>query len=147
MVRIRSAGTEDWLVVQELLGQLGYLFTAAEVQARLSLLAMSIYDPVLLATQDDKVVGMIALHFATMLQQIEPVAQVTALVVDDGIRGAGIGKALIAAGCDLANQSGCGRMELRTANGRTEAHAFYRKLGFVNSAVGFSRTAKETAAS
>ena len=28
-----------------------------------------------------------------------------------------------------------------------EAHAFYRKLGFVNLAVGFSRSAKEIAAS
>ena len=147
MVRIRAAGAEDRLAVQDLLRQLGYVFTADEIQARLDLLAMSDADPVLLATQDDEVVGLIALHFATMLQQREPVAQITALVVRDGVRGAGIGKTLVDAGGDLARQSGCGRLELRTANARTEAHAFYRKLGFANSAVGFSRPAKEIAAS
>ena len=147
MVRIRAAGAEDQLVVQELLRQLGYVFTAEEVQARLNLLAVSDADPVLLATQDDEVVGLIALHFATMLQQREPVAQITALVVRAGVRGAGIGKALVDAGGDLARQSGCGRLELRTAPARIEAHAFYRKLGFADSAIGFSRSAKETATS
>lgn len=145
-IRVRQANEGDELVVQELLGQLGYVFTAAEVQARLNLLAASNTDPVLLAIQNLEVVGLIALHFATMLQQREPVAQITALVVRDGVRGTGIGKALVDAGGDLARHSGCGRLELRTANARIEAHAFYRRLGFANSAVGFSRSAKETAA-
>lgn len=147
MVCIRPAGVEDRLAVQELLLQLGYVFTVEQVQARLSLLAMSDADPVLLAIQDDKAVGLIALHFATMLQQRESVAQITVLVVRDGVRGTGIGRALVDAGSDLARQSGCGRLELRTANARTEAHAFYGRLGFVDSAVGFSRSAKQTAAS
>lgn len=146
-IRVRQANEEDELVVHELLGQLGYVFTAEEVQTRLNLLATSDTDPVLLAIQNEEVVGLIALHFATMLQQREPVAQITALVVRDGVRGAGIGKALVDAGGHLARQSGCGRLELRTANARTEAHAFYKRLGFANSAVGFSRSAKETAAS
>lgn len=147
MVRIRAAGAEDRLVVQDLLRQLGYVFTTEEVQARLDLLAMSDADPVLLAIQDDEVVGLIALHFATMLQQREPVAQITALVVRDGVRGAGIGKALVDAGGDLARRSSCGRLELRTANARTEAQAFYRRLGFTNTAVGFTRSAQEIATS
>ena len=134
-------------MVQELLGQLGYVFTADEVQARLDLLATSDKDPVLLATQNDEVVGLIALHFATMLQEREPVARITALVVRDGVRGAGIGKLLVDAGGNLARQSGCGRLELTTANARTEAHAFYRRLGFTNSALGFKRSAEETTAS
>lgn len=52
MVRIRAAGAEDRLVEQELLRQLGYVFTIEEVQARLDQLAMSDAAPVLLATQD-----------------------------------------------------------------------------------------------
>lgn len=147
MVGIRAAGTEDRLVVQELLSQLGYVFTAEEVQARLSLLATSDTDPVLLAIQKEKVVGLIALHFAMMLHQREPVAKITALVVRDGVRGAGIGKILVDAGGNLARQSGCGFLELTTASARTEAHAFYRKLGFTNSALSFRRSAEGTTAS
>ena len=147
MVCIRVAGAEDRLAVQELLGQLGYVFTAEEVQARLNLLARSGTDPVLLATQYDKIVGLISLHFATMLHERESVARISALVVRDGVRGAGIGKALVDAGGSLARQSGCGILELTTASARTEAHAFYRKLGFTNSALSFRCSAKEATAS
>ena len=147
MVRIRAASAEDRLVVQELLGQLGYVFTAEEVQARLDLLATSDTDPVLLAIQNEEVVGLIALHFATMLQERERVARITALVVRDGVRGAGIGKVLVDAGGNVARQSGCGRLELTTAHARTEAHAFYRRLGFTNSALSFKRSAEGTTAS
>ncbi len=147
MIRIRAAGVEDRLVVQKLLGQLGYVLTTEEVHARLSLLATSDTDPVLLATQADEVVGLIALHFATMLHHREPVARITASVVRDGIRGAGIGRVLVDAGGNLARQSGCSILELTTAVARTEAHAFYKKLGFTTSSLRFSRLATETAAS
>lgn len=146
-IRVRQANEGDELVVQELLGQLGYAFTAEEVQARLNLLAASDTDPVLLAIQNEEVVGLIALHFATMLHQREPVAKITALVVRDGVRGAGIGKVLVDAGGNLARQSGCGFLELTTASARTKAHAFYRKLGFTNSALSFRRSAEGTTAS
>ncbi len=146
-IRVRQANEGDELNVQELLGQLGYTFTAEEIQARLNLLAASDTDPVLLATQNEEVVGLIALHFATMLHQREPVAKITALVVRDGVRGAGIGKILVDTGGNLARQSGCGFLELTTASARTEAHAFYRKLGFTNSALSFRRSAEGSTAS
>lgn len=84
MIRTRLATSEDRLAVQELLGQLGYVFSAEDVQARLILLAASGTDPVLVATRHDEVVGLIALQFATMLHLREPVARITALVVRDG---------------------------------------------------------------
>jgi GNAT superfamily N-acetyltransferase len=147
MVRIREAGTEDWRAVQALLGQLGYNFTAEEMRARMNLLAASGTDPVLLAIQDGEAVGLIALHFATMLQLKEPAARITALVVRDRVRGAGVGTLLVDAGDNLARHSGCSILELTTSVARTEAHAFYGKLGFTNSSLRFSRSTKEIAAS
>ena len=147
MVRIEAAGPEDRLAVRDLLGQLGYAFTAEEVQVRLSLLAASGVDPVLLAIQDGEVVGLIALHVATMLQLKQPVARITVLVMRDGVRGVGVGRMLVDAGCMLAARSGCGLLEPTTAVAHTEAHAFYRKLGFTNSSRRFSRPVKEAAAS
>ena len=145
-IRVRQANERDELAVQELLGQLGYVLTPEEVRACLVLLATSGTDPVLLAIQDDKVVGLIALHCAAMLHHKEPVARITTLVVRDGIRGAGIGRALVDAGADLVRQAGCYLLELTTALNRTEAQAFYKALGFTASSLQFCRPIKENAA-
>ncbi|MDF3813491.1 MULTISPECIES: GNAT family N-acetyltransferase [Rhodopseudomonas] len=139
MIRTRPATPEDRLAVQELLGQLGYAFSAEEAESRLIHLAASGNDPVLVATRDDEVVGLIGLQFSTMLHLRDPVARVTALVVRDGGRGGGIGRALIDAGEVLARQAGCSILELTTGVARTQTHVFYRKLGFINSSLRFSR--------
>ncbi len=142
MIHIRPADDQDELAVQELLGQLGYVFTAEEVRARLVLLATSGTDPVLLATEDSRAVGLIAMHCATMLHYRDPVARITALVVRDDVRGKGVGRILVDAGANLAEQAGCGLMELTTAVHRTESQAFYEALGFTTSSLRFHRVLK-----
>ena len=117
----------------------------ASVQDRLTLLAATGTDPIMLAIQDGAPLGLIALHLATMLQAMEPVARVTALVVQDQGRGAGIGRLLIDAGDELAQRAGCGILELTTAVARIDAHAFYRKLGFTNSSLSFKRLVRNAA--
>ena len=142
MVTIRQADTDDAGAVRDLLGQLGYTFTVEAVQDRLTLLAAAGTDPVLLAVVDGVTVGLIALHLATMLQVAEPVARVTALVVHDQSQGAGVGRLLVDAGDELARKKGCRILELTTAVARMDAHTFYRKLGFTNSSLRFSRPIK-----
>lgn len=139
MVTVRQATTNDVEAVRDLLEQLGYIFTVAAVQARLALLAATSTDPVLLAVQDGVAFGLIALHVATMLQVTQPVARVTALVVQDQGRGMGVGRLLVDAGDELARLAGCGILELTTAVARSDAHAFYRKLSFTNSSLSFKR--------
>jgi len=147
MIRVRPADEQDKLAVQELLGQLGYVFAVEEVRARLVLLATSGTDPVLLATEDSRAVGLIAMHCATMLHHREPVARITALVVRDDVRGKGVGRILVDAGANLARQAGCGLMELTTAIHRTEAQAFYKALGLTVSSLRFYRVFNEEVAS
>ena len=139
MIDVRPADPGDSVVVQELLGQLGYAFTVEEVRARLDLLARQPADPVLLATHGDKGVGLIALHWTFMLHHGRPVARITALVVRDDARGKGIGRTLVDAGAALARQAGCDRLELTTALHRTDAQAFYKVLGFTASSFCFHR--------
>ena len=147
MIRVQLADEGDDLAVQEMLGQLGYVFTVEEVRARLILLATSGKDPILLAKQDSRVVGLIAMHCATMLHHREPVARITALVVRDDVRGKGIGRILVDAGTNLARQAGCSLMELTTAVHRIEAQAFYKALGFTASSLRFYRVFNEESAS
>jgi GNAT superfamily N-acetyltransferase len=66
------------------------------------------------ASADGSVVGF-ASGYAIPLIQREPTARLMALVVADGARGSGVGRALV---------------EVTSAAHRAEAHAFYEHLGF-----------------
>ena len=87
-------------------------------------------DPVLLATEDVKGVGLIALRWTFMLHHSRPVARITALIVHEDARGKDIERILVDAGAALARQAGCDLLELTTALHRTDAQAFYKALGF-----------------
>ena len=135
MIDVRPADLGDGLVVQELLGQLGYALTVEEVRARLDLFATKPADPILLAIENDKGVGLIAMHWTAMLHHSKPVARITALVVREDARGKGVGRFLVDAGAALARQAGCGLLELTTALHRTDAQAFCKALGFAASSL------------
>jgi GNAT superfamily N-acetyltransferase len=76
------------------------------------------------------VLGLVALHICRMLQYAAPVMRVTALVVDSRARRRGIGKRLMEHAESLAAAARCQAIELTSAIGRAEAHAFYRNIGY-----------------
>jgi GNAT superfamily N-acetyltransferase len=139
VIEIRPADVSDAADVQRLLAQLGYEMPTEVVRARLAELAQSRNDPVLLALERGRELGLIALHWASMLHIAKPVAQITALVVCDEARRRGIGRTLVDRGAELARQAGCQVLELTTALRRTDAQAFYVALGFKASSVKFRR--------
>jgi len=137
-VRIPVQGDEQ--SIQKLLSQLGYDVALGQLRTQLSELIGSRSDATLVATADDVVVGLIALHWSLMLQHPAPVCRITTLVVNDSTRGQGVGRVLVEAGAEVARLAGCETLELTTALHRTEAHAFYKTLGFTNSSLKFGRT-------
>ena len=139
MVVVRPVQEGDEPDVQALLRQLGYEMPVEEVRARLADLAGRRTDPLLLAAEGGEVVGLIALHWTPMLHHAGPVARITALVVRDGWRGRGVGRALVDAGSEAARRAGCGLLELTTALCRTDARAFYEALGFAASSLRLHR--------
>jgi GNAT superfamily N-acetyltransferase len=81
--------------------------------------------------------GLLALHSTPSLTYPTGLLRITALVVAEDARGDGIGRALVAFAIETARQAGCEAVELTTGTARTEAHAFYRKLGFDMSSLRF----------
>jgi GNAT superfamily N-acetyltransferase len=59
------------------------------------------------------------------------------VVVHRARRGRGVGRALMEEAIRRARAAGCHRIELTSDNSRTDAHAFYRSLGFETSAQAF----------
>lgn len=105
------------------------------------------HDPgsaVLVASRYGPVIGVVALHWHGVLQQAHPVARITALVVDEAERRRGIGRMLVKAGAQAARVAGCDMVDLATAPEQEEVQAFWRAIGFAQSALGFSRALRKT---
>ncbi len=98
---------------------------------------------VLVAADYGPVIGLVALHWCGMLQQARPVARITALVVDEAERRCGIGRLLVKAGAQAARVAGWDVLDLTTAPDQEEAQAFWRAIGFAQSALGFSRALRK----
>ncbi|MBV8337776.1 MAG: GNAT family N-acetyltransferase [Alphaproteobacteria bacterium] len=79
------------------------------------------------------------MHLSQMLQYQAPVMRVTALIVDSYARRRGIGKLLMQRAERVAAAAGCEFIELTSASGRTETHAFYRSIGYEPNSLRFRK--------
>ncbi len=66
-------------------------------------------------------------------------AQVESVRVATGLRGRGIGAALMRDAETRAREAGCSLLQLTTHRSRHEAHRFYERLGFTPSHIGYKR--------
>ena len=140
MIQIRACTPKDATAVGALLGELGYEVSAKQAAEHIRQLTVTGSDPIFLAVADGEVRGLVALHISRMLQYAAPVVRVTALVVDGRARRRGVGKRLMEHAEHLAAAAGCGAVELTSALGRAEAHAFYRSIGYEASSLRFRKT-------
>lgn len=134
-MEIRPARGADAAAVNELLGQLGYpqdgpAATAARLQAWGDDPASAAY----VADAGGELLGVIAVHVCPSFERDGAWGRITALVVAERTRGRGVGSRLVAAAESFAADHGCLRMEVTSADRRTDAHAFYRSLGYTGQA-------------
>jgi GNAT superfamily N-acetyltransferase len=129
---IRPATTDDAAAISRLLTQLEYPGTARFLEAKL---AAMLQDPaeVLLVWDDPGVRGFVSLHFIPMIGVGKDFAQISYLIVDDAVRGTGIGRQLEETVTRIAREHGCDRMVVHCDSRRVRAHAFYLRQGFIES--------------
>jgi len=127
---IRTAEPADSAVIAELLDQLGYPTTAAEVPERLRRIRSEGRGEVFVAVVADEVGGLVSVQVGPGLTRSEDTAYVSTLVVAEGIRGKGVGRELLGIAEDYARKHDCPRIVVATANHRKGAHAFYERLGW-----------------
>jgi GNAT superfamily N-acetyltransferase len=144
-VTIRSAVDADLERLLELYVQLSPANAETTFDSARPALAEVIEAPhiyLLVAEAEGHVVGTVTLVLVPNLTHNgAPWAQVENMVVDESLRGSGIGRALIDECLRIAKEHGCYKVQLQSGNQRREgpndAHAFYRRLGFEPSSVGF----------
>ena len=129
-MEVRPASADDVPDVVRLLGQLGYETTTAFVGETIGRLRENALDAVFVAVGDERVVGVLSAHAHELFHMPGRLGRITALVVDEGARGAGVGWALVGRAEEFFREVGCIRMEVTSGLRRKDAHGFYAALGF-----------------
>ena len=144
-VRFREATRDDVAAIVALLREdpLGAKRETAEPPAYLAAFDRMAAEPgnaIVVGDQGGRVVACYQLTFISGLSR-EGMrrAQVEAVRVSGALRGQGVGEALMQDAAARARAAGCGLIQLTSDVSRDRAHAFYRRLGYVASHVGFKR--------
>ena len=137
---IRPAVASDAPILSELLTELGYPCSAAEIPARLDAFARFPQAVALVATNGyGEVVGLITSHIVSSIHDNDPVAWLTTLVVLEDARGAGVGSALVKHIEEWASSNGAKRLSVTSALHREDTHAFYEKRDYERTGVRFGK--------
>lgn len=143
-ISVRDAGPADWPAVAALLVELGRpdAIGGPDEAALRAVFDGYIARPdavALVAETGGRVVGFCDLEFRARLNFAEPQAWIPDLVVTESVRGSGAGAALLAEAERRARVRGCWGMTLESASWRTGAHAFYRRVGWTDSGLSFTK--------
>jgi GNAT superfamily N-acetyltransferase len=130
---MRPADAES---VAALVSALGFEAGAGDISKRLPALRK---EPPLVAEQGE-VVGVLTWHVTPVLHRPKPVGRITMMVVAEGERRHGTGRALVDEACGRMRAMGCGLVEVTSNVDLSGAHVFYRKLGFERTSYRFAKS-------
>jgi GNAT superfamily N-acetyltransferase len=129
-IRVRRMTTADAAAVADLSAQLGYPCAPAAMRARIRELARSVHTVLLAAESADAALIGWAQAEERRLLETGCFAELTGLVVDEGGRGLGAGRALVRAAEAWARARGHATLRVRSNRRRTGARVFYERLGY-----------------
>ena len=138
MISLRNATASDSHAIKELIDQLDYAVTVAEVEARLRLIEDA-GQSVLIAEIDGQVVGCLSTSVMNVLHRPAAVGRISMMVVDEQHRGQGIGAEMVREAERMLAAKGCGLVEVTSNNRRTDAHRFWESNGYERTSSRFAK--------
>jgi len=127
---IRSAIVDDAPAVADLIVQLGYSATVAEAADRLERLLARPDNDILVAVDDDRVVGFLHVSVSESIEG-ETTGEIRGLVVNEAHRSGGIGAQLVEAAEAWVRQQGVRKIRVRSNVKRERARRFYERHGYI----------------
>jgi ribosomal protein S18 acetylase RimI-like enzyme len=116
---------------------LAFEASADDIAERLATLKKGRETP--LVAEQGEVIGVLAWHVTPVLHRPKPVGRITMMIVADGERRRGVGRALVEAACGQLREKGCGLIEVTSNVDLSGAHGFYRRLGFERTSYRFAK--------
>lgn len=137
---LRDAVPEDASDISALLEELGHPLSPDHVARQLGLIRECgrAYF-VVVATAGERAVGVVSGFATPVLHREHPVGRISVLVVARSHAGKGLGSTLLREADERLRAQGCGRIELTSAAHRSEAHEFYRRKGYQQQGLRFTR--------
>ncbi|MGX9419039.1 GNAT family N-acetyltransferase [Vibrio sp. WJH972] len=126
---IREAVKSDAGVLSGLLVQLGYDTDASTIDAFLSS-STNDHSNVYVGVLEGHVVAVMSILFFDYFPSGKRFCRITALVVDDSMRGKGVGSTLIEYAKSKAIAEKCSILELTTSLSRVQTQRYYERIGF-----------------
>ena len=116
-------------VCRLLLSQLGYDLSLQEMKRRYDTIKQKHDHAIFVAEQDGQVVALLHLYERPAFDK-PPEVIVQALVVDQNCRGTGVGKKMMNIAERWALDRGFSSVALTSSVSRSDAHAFYNRIGY-----------------
>lgn len=144
MLVIRNASTSDIPIILDLLYELGRPRPQKDrdVDEFSKLVTNYLSEPnkkIILAEYDNKIVGMVSMMLLARLNRKNLELYIPELIVGKDYQNKGIGKKLIESCIDFAKKNKCHRIRLESGNQRKDSHLFYKKLGFEQPSLSFTK--------
>jgi GNAT superfamily N-acetyltransferase len=127
---IRSAQSEDVEALANLMAELGYSTSSEQMRRRFKAISDDASNGTLVAEREGKVLGMVGLRIERSYVSDDRYVQIRDFVVGSEHRGKGVGRTLLSAAEDWARRRGARDVMLTTHKRRTDAHRFYRSMGY-----------------
>lgn len=134
--KVRDAKPSDMSQLLDLIHELEHPLSEKQVRNNLAALKKLGETP-LVATLDGKVVGLCGISSRVVIHRAAPLGRITALAVAKEAQGEGIGRMLVEAAEAWMRKQGCQLVEVTSNDRRSEAHAFYRHLGYERTSIRF----------
>ena len=128
-LHIRPIGANDSAAVAQLAAQLGYTRGAEQVLVWVERLEGCAGQAAFVAELSGEVVGWIEVSLARHLQS-EPFGLIGGLVVQEGVRGGGIGRRLCQEAERWTREQGIAQIRVTSRSTREAAHRFYLRDGY-----------------
>jgi GNAT superfamily N-acetyltransferase len=129
--RIRRARATDREELARLSTELGYPMSADEAEKRLGEVTGHPDHVLLVAEADGRAAGWIQVSLTRIFESARQ-AEIAGLVVEEAMRGRGIGRRLVEEAARWARENRCGALRVRTNVIREDAQRFYRREGFAD---------------
>ena len=134
--KLRDAKSGDAREIAALIEFLGHEATEKTVRQNLSALKKLGETPIV-ATLEKRVVGLIGVHRMVTVHRDAPVGRIPVLVVAKEAQGLQLGRMLVEAAEQWCRKKKCKLIEVTSNDGRAEAHAFYRHMGYERTSIRF----------